>query len=329
MAISARYDSFGAPSEVLYLSEIDDVSLTAGQIRLSVLRSPVNPSDLIQVSGNYGIKPELPAVPGNEGLGRVTEVSEGVANVAPGNLVLLPAGVGAWQSNLVVKSSGLFPLPEADLDQLSMLTINPPTALLLLEEFVDLKPGDWMIQSAANSAVGGYVIQLAHQKGIRTINVVRRAELIAPLKAMGADVVLVDGPDLVADVAAAIGDGSVRLGIDAVAGETFARLVDCLAMGGVMVNYGAMSGVPSVFTPQAAIFRDITAKGFWLAQWFRQADAARKQEVYGTLISMVAQGQLSAKVDAVYPLVQLDQAISHASKSGRDGKVLIAPNEHG
>ncbi|SLN35780.1 Quinone oxidoreductase 1 [Pseudoruegeria aquimaris] len=327
MVLQARYDSFGDPADVLHLNETEAQAPGEGQARIQVLRAPINPSDLIQVAGNYGVKPELPAVAGNEGLGRIAEVGAGVGHVKPGDLVLLPAGCGTWQSEVVADAATLFALPEADLDQLSMLTVNPPTAYLLLQDFVDLHEGDWIIQSAANSAVGRYVIQLAAQRGIRTVNVVRRAELAAELEELGADVVLVDGEDLPQRVADAVGEGRIRLGLDAVSGGTFARMSECLAPGGVMVSYGAMSNMPAMLSPQAVIFRDVQVRGFWLARWFTQASPARKQEVFGALIGLIAQGKLSAAVDAVYPLSALSDAVAHAARDGRGGKVLLAPSE--
>src|SRR5208337_2291924 len=101
------------------------------------------------------------------------------------------------RERMVLPASGLFALPSgADPRQLSMLAINPPTAALLLSEYVDLKPGEWVVQSAANSSVGRWVIAFAKTRGLKTVNIVRRPELVDELKAIGGDVVVVDSPDL-------------------------------------------------------------------------------------------------------------------------------------
>ena len=155
------YEEFGNPAHVLKVVEEPSQPLTDGQVRVEVLRAPINPSDLIQIAGDYGVKPPLPATAGNEGLGRIVE-GEGT-----GQLVLLPAGTGTWVSEMVCDPRTLVPMPEGDLDQLSMLFVNPATASLILSEYVDLKEGDWVIQSAANSAVGGYLVQLAKARGFR------------------------------------------------------------------------------------------------------------------------------------------------------------------
>ena len=322
----ATYAQFGPLSEVVTVEDIDTPDPGPGQVRLRVERSPMNPSDLLQVQGLYGVRPPLPAVPGNEGIARVDALGAGVEGLSKGQLVLLPAGCGAWQQALVVSAAGLVPLPEADLDQLAMLTVNPPTAFLLLDDFVDLQPGDWVIQSAANSAVGGYVVQLAAERGLRTINIVRREDAIAPLKALGADVVVLDGPEMEDQIREAIGDGKIRLGIDAVAGPLFGRMAELLATGGTMVSYGAMTMQPVSLSPQATIFNDIQARGFWLARWFERATPERRTQVFGALIQRIAMGKLHAPIAATYGIDEIHKAMEHASAPGRDGKVLLAPN---
>ncbi len=322
----ATYAQFGNPADVVTLEQADSPIPRSGQVRLAIQRAPMNPSDLLQVQGVYGIRPPLPAVPGNEGIARVVALGEGVDGVAEGQLVIAPAGSGTWQQEVLAPATVLVPLPEADLDQLAMITVNPPTAWLLLDDFVDLAPGDWVIQNAANSAVGGYVVQLAAERGVKTINIVRRNSAVAMLRAMGGDLVLVDGPDLADRVRAVVGDGKIRLGLDAVGGDSFARMADTLSTGGVMVSYGALSGAPATLSAQATIFRDVTVRGFWLARWFEQADQPRKAEVFGNLIQRIATGKLSTAIEAMYPLDQIHEAMAHAAQGERAGKVLLAPN---
>lgn len=313
------YETFGNPAEVLKVIETPSEPLNKGQVRVEVLRSPINPSDLIQVSGNYGVKPPLPAVAGNEGLGRIVE-GEG-----KGQLVLLPAGQGTWVTEVVCDPSHLIPMPEGDLDQLSMLLVNPATAHLLLQEFVDLKEGDWVIQSAANSAVGGYLVQLAKTRGINVVSVVRRESAIAGLKELGADIVLVDSPDLAKDVKAASG-AKMKLAVDAVAGATFGRLGDTLERGGTLVNYGGMSNEPCQIEAGGLIFRDITIRGFWLVNWFESATKEDRMATYGALTKAVATGALHAPIDKHFSLDEIAEAAEHSWAGQRNGKVMIAPN---
>ena len=312
------YDRFGPPTEVLRVVEEERPPLAPGQVRVEVLRAPINPSDLLQVAGDYGVRPDLPAVAGNEGLGRIVE-GEGT-----GQLVLLPAGQGTWRSEMVADPRHLVPLPEGDLDQLSMLMVNPATAHLLLQ-MVDLQPGDWVIQSAANSAVGGYLVQLAAERGINVVNVVRREGAVAGLKEIGAEVVMIDGPDLARRVREETG-ARMKLAIDAVAGPTFGRLAETLERGGTLVSYGAMSDAPGEVSAMTLIFRDIRVRGFWLVTWFAQADRAERRAVYGALTEAVAAGSLHAPVARHFALDEIAEAVAAAAAGERDGKVLLAPN---
>ena len=100
-----------------------------------------------------------------------------------------------------------------------MLRINPPTALLLLEDHVALKPGEWVIQNVANSAVGRHLIVLAKAAAACARSMSCGATMSPPsCKSLGADVVLDDGDDLAARAHDAVGGAPIRLGIDAVSG---------------------------------------------------------------------------------------------------------------
>lgn len=313
------YEEFGNPVDVLKVVEADAVPLGDGEVRVEVLRAPINPSDLIQISGNYGVRPPLPTTAGNEGLGRIVE-GEGA-----GQLVLLPGGAGTWASEVVCDARHLVPLPEGDLDQLSMLLVNPATAHLMLEDYVDLKEGDWVIQSAANSAVGGYIVQMCKARGINLVNVVRRESAIAGLKELGAETVLVDGPDLAKEVKKATG-AKMKLAIDAVAGKTAGRLADTLENQGTLVNYGGMSNEDSAIGAAALIFNNITVRGFWLVVWMNAADSAARKALYTQLAGQILKGELFAPIDKHFTLDEITEAARYSWAGGRNGKVMVAPN---
>lgn len=327
--LKAEYKERGpVPQDVIEAVTFEMPPLQAGQVLLELLASPINPSDVLTLTGQYGILPPLPAVGGNEGVGKVIALGPEVAVPAIGQTVLLPVGKGAWATHHVAEAKTLIPLPsEVDPIQLSMLTINPPTAWLMLESFVALQPGDWVIQNAANSAVGHYVIALAKAKGLKTVNLVRRESLIEPLLASGADLVLVDNPSaeqsLAEQVAQATGQAPIKLGIDAVGGTATTRLGECLAPHATLVNYGAMSGEPAVLTPQLLIFKSLTVKGFWLAEWFRSATPEQQQAVFAELTTLMVAGKLSAPVHATYPIAEIKTAVAEASRTQRDGKVVL------
>lgn len=313
------------PQSVIEAVPFERPVLAPGQALVAVLAAPINPSDVLTLTGEYGILP-LPAVGGNEGVGRVVELGPDTQGPAVGQTVLLPAGIGTWASHVLAPVAKLVPLPNgADPQQLAMLTVNPPTASLLLGNFVDLKPGDWVVQNAANSGVGSYLVQLAGQRGLKTVNVVRRESAVAGVEALGADVVLVDGEDLDARVKAVTHGASIKLGVDSVGGSATLRLAACLSEGGIVVNYGALSGDACKVSPRELVFRDITLKGFWLARWFRITPAAQQHALLAELAGLIAAGKLKAPIQATYDLTQIKQAVAAAAAGERQGKIMIVP----
>lgn len=324
-----QHEALGDPAEVLKLVERPSRAPGPGEVRVQVLATPIHPSNLLQIAGLYGTKPSLPAIPGAEGVGRVVEVGEGVTALSVGQRVLLTAGQGTWRSELVAPAARLIPLPsEGDAEQLAMLMVNPMTAWLLLTSIVDLGEGDWIVQSAANSAVGEYLIQLAKRAGVRTVNVVRRRDVVESLEKLGADAVVVDGPDLGARIREAAGGRPIRLGIDAVAGDTLSALLSSLGPQGTLVSYGAMSMQPASIHPGRLVFDDLKVRGFWLSRWFQTASEAERSAAFGALIPLIASGRVSATIDSRFPLEAIRDAVTRAAAGGRSGKVLLVP-EHG
>jgi trans-2-enoyl-CoA reductase len=322
---AARFSRFGAPLEVIQVVDEDPGPLEPGEALLEVLATPINPSDLMTLQGFYGVLPKLPAVPGNEGVGRVVRV-EGAAPVKAGDIVFLPMGSGTWRTHMKAKAQRLLPVPPgADLHQMSMLSINPPTAELLLREFGKPRPGEWVMQNAANSAVGRYLITLAHQEGIKTINIVRRGDVAAELRGLGADVVLEDGDRLAEQVREATGGAPVRLAIDAVGGSAALRLGEAVADGGTVVHYGNMSGKAPSLSPTALIFRNVSLRGFWLVHWLAKAPREEQVALMLRLAKMIAKGTLTAPVDATFPLENIREALTRSIEGGRQGKVLLTP----
>ena len=328
--IRAQYETRGPePQDVIRAVEFTVPILAGGQVLVEVLAAPINPSDVLTLTGEYGILPPLPAIGGNEGVGRVAELGPDVKFPPVGQTVLLPVSCGTWSSHVVVEAAKLIPLPnEADPKQLSMMTVNPPTAALMLSEFVDLQQGDWVIQNVANSGVGSYLIQLAKIRGFKTVNIVRRDSAVADVKALGGDVVLVDGEKLSKRVKEAIGDAKILLGIDAVGGEATDRLASCLSAGATLVNYGMMSGEPCQVSPKYFVFNDVTLKGFWLAKWFRNSTRDQQTALYGELTKLIATGKLHASIHATFDVSEIQAAVAAANKGERNGKILVVP-KHG
>ena len=323
----AQYNERGPdPQAFIESVEFTLPELVAGQALVQVLAAPINPSDVLTLTGLYGMLPPLPAVGGNEGVGKVVALGPDTKGPAIGQTVLLPVGCGTWSSHVFVDAKTLMPLPnDADPLQLAMMTVNPPTASLMLSEFLKLEAGEWVIQNVANSGVGSYLIQLAKARGFKTVNIVRRESAVAGVQEIGGDVVLVDGPSLAKCVAEATGGAKIRLAIDAVGGISTDNLANCLSEGGILVNYGMMSGEPCQVSPASFVFRDVTLRGFWLAKWFQKASPEQRMAVFGEIAQLIASGKLKSRVQATYSIDQIKEAVGAAAAGERDGKILIVP----
>lgn len=322
----AQVTRFGKPEEVIEVVEQPEPGEPgSGEALVQTEFFPINPADVLNLEGKYGATPpKLPMVPGAEGVGKIAKVGAGVTHLKPGDRVLLP-GPGAWRERALGKAAAMFALPAGvDARQLAMLRVNPPTAYLMLHRYVAPQAGHWVIQNAANSGVGHCLIKLAREAGMKSVNVVRRKELVGPLRAHGGDAVLLDGPDLDARVREAVGGGTLALAIDAVGGAATQRLARCVADGGTVVNYGALSGEACMVDNRELIFRDVMLKGFWLRRWFAETPPAEIAALYRTLAGKLADGTLAVDVEKVYPLRRLKDAVAHAARGGRSGKILVS-----
>jgi trans-2-enoyl-CoA reductase len=311
-----RFHQFGKPLEVLRLEDLEPPPLKDGEVRLKILAAPVNPADLNLIEGTYGVKPPLPTVPGIEGCGEVVESAS--PNFVPGDRAIILRRAGSWASHVQVEAEHLFKLP-AGIDplQAAMLKVNPATAWRLLTGFGTPEKGSWIVQNAANSAVGRCVIGLAQQLGLRTINLVRREELIDELSALGADVVALDDDAAVE----AHKDKRAALAFNCVGGESALRLMNLLAPGGTHVTYGAMARRPLTVPNGLLIFKNLNLRGLWITKWIEGAPRKEIEEVYGRLAS----SGLSMPVDRTFPLRDYAAAIDALAAPGRNGKVVLVP----
>ncbi len=319
--------AYGVPEEVVRCVEVPDVGPPgAGEVVFDVLAFPINPADIAFCKGGYRLQPPLPATPGAECVGRVAAVGAGVDHVRPGELVINLQREN-WAQRRRVKGEDVIALPPGiDIRQAAMVRINPPTAVLLLSDIVDLKPGDWVVQNVANSAVGRLVITLARRRGLRTLNVIRRPELVPELTALGADACLIDGPDLAARAREATGGAAIRLGLDAVCGEATARIGACVADWGTVVTYGSMTGDDPQLSRSDVIYRGVSLTGFMLGRYMARRSLEQTRAMFAELGAAIADGTLRAPVDHVYPIERIADAVAHAQRGGRDGKILVAPN---
>jgi mitochondrial enoyl-[acyl-carrier protein] reductase / trans-2-enoyl-CoA reductase len=318
------YERHGNPADVLQIQTEPWPQPAADEAVVAMRAAPINPADINAIEGKYPGRREVPAVPGFEGAGVVVEVGANVSTVVKGALVILPHNIGTWREALAVKASELVAVPpEIEPVHAAMLKINPMTAWRLLHDYVDLARGDWLIQNACNSAAGRAVIQIAHELGYKTVNVVRRAELIDELRAEGGDVILVDNEKLRDEVKDATSGATIRLGLNSVGGDSALHLANCLAFGGTLVCFGAMSMQPLKIPTGLLIFKDLRFRGIWINKWYDDATMQERMETFRALFEMAKRGLLKTKVERSYTIDEAKAAVAHASQSKRSGKIIF------
>jgi NADPH:quinone reductase-like Zn-dependent oxidoreductase len=317
---------YGEPDENLRLAEIAEPDRPKpGQILIRVEYAPINDNDMLLARGLYTIQPKLPSVVGNEGAGKVLAVGDGVHDVKIGDRVVIPLGVFSWAEKVLAPAEKAIVLPaEIDPRQAAMLSINPPAAALLLEEFVSLKRGDWIVQNASNSGVGRSVIAFAKQKGVRTINIVRRPELIQELKDIGADVVLLAGPNAAAEANRATGGALVRLALDGVGSDATGTLLDIVGWEAKIVCYAFPTRDLIKLNPFGLVSKRASIHPFFMHY---PDNLPKIPEKIRAAAELVANHQLRLLIAVVYPVRRFPEALRHALGGG--GKVLLDFTDEG
>jgi NADPH:quinone reductase-like Zn-dependent oxidoreductase len=324
---SIRFSRFGEPREVLKVEEVPVPEPGRGQVRVRMIASPVNPSDLLVVRGEYGRRPSLPATPGFEGVGVVEAAGGGLlGRLRRGRRVAVLNGQGGnWQEHVIVPARQVVPVPEGiPDDQAATFFVNPASALVMIRYVLNVRPGDWLLQTAAGSALGRMVIRLGKRHGFRTINVVRRHEQAEELRAQGGDVVICTDRESIEERTQAVtGGAGARFALDAVGGATGSAAVRALAPGGRLVVYGTLSGEALSIQPRALITGDRRVEGFWLSNWVSRQGTPTMLRLFGRIRRMMGEGILRTDIGATYPLEQVHAAVGEAETPGRRGKILL------
>ncbi len=319
-----QFDRFGQPADILKSVEVAMPEPAAGHVRIRVVASPINPSDLMFVQNRYGIRPQLPSTAGFEGMGIIDAVGEGV-NLPIGTRVSF-TGLGSWGEYVVVHHKAVIPVPDAMTDDIAaQLFVNPFTAYAMVQDS-GVPEGGWLMLTAAGSAFGKLVIQLCVKRGIKTIGTVRRNDLNDELIKLGlTEIINTETDDMAARVRAITDGNGVQCVLDAVGGQTATDAVACLGKGGTMLIYGLLSAENPSLNVSLMIFRELTIKGFWLSDWIRRVDAQVRQAVSKNVIEWLTTGEAQLPIDGRYNLDQIAEAVDHADRPGRWGKILITP----
>jgi NADPH:quinone reductase-like Zn-dependent oxidoreductase len=311
--------AYGNPAENLRIVEVPEPHTSpAGEALVRMEYAPIDYSDLLLANGVYLLNPRLPSVIGGEGAGIVEATGPGVTRVKVGDRVTIPFGTFTWSEKVLAPADGLFVVPPSiDARTASMLNINPTTAVLLLSEFVKLKPKDWIVLNAANSQVARCLIAIAKSRDLNVAGIVRRSELIAEVETLGFDFVGVESPELSKQIQIATGGMPMLLGLDAVGGPATATIASMLSPGAHLVIYAWLSGLPIHVQQGDLIAKRLEIHGFWMYydEYLPKIRAALTEAA-----TVVATGTLTLPITTTYKLSQVKEAIEH---SQRGGKVLL------
>jgi trans-2-enoyl-CoA reductase len=331
----------GNPEDLVKLEEMKVPEMGVDEIEVSMIAAPVNPSDINQIQGLYPIKPTLPAVGGNEGVGVVTGVGSSVDTVKEGDIVMpIQPGIGTWRTLLVSKASNFHRLPpNVPAKFAATLQVNPPTAYRMLKDFVPLSRGDTVIQNGSNSAVGQSVIQLATAWGINTVNIIRSRpvessndfDVAGYLKGLGGSEVITEEfadsrrmKELMKDYA------PPPLALNCVGGKSSTTLARHMKEGGTMVTYGGMSRQPVAIPTSAFIFKEIRCVGYWNGMWIIRNSEKNKrlvEEMFDDLCQLAIDGYLSPPHCTQSNIQDYKMALSNALRPFISTKQLLVFNE--
>ncbi|XP_056855845.1 enoyl-[acyl-carrier-protein] reductase, mitochondrial isoform X2 [Raphanus sativus] len=319
------YEQQGSPDSVTRLVNLPPVEVRDNDVCVKMIAAPINPSDINRIEGVYPVRPPVPAVGGYEGVGEVYAVGSNVSALSPGDWVIpSPPSSGTWQTYVVKEESVWHKIDKScPMEYAATITVNPLTALRMLEDFKPLASGDSVVQNGATSIVGQCVIQLARLRGISTINIIRDRpgsdEAKENLKALGADQVFSESH-------LNVKNGELpepALGFNCVGGNAASLVLKFLREGGTMVTYGGMSKKPVTVSTTAFIFKGLELKGFWLQNWLSLGKVKECREMIDYLLGLARDGKLKYETELVpfdeFP-VALDKALG---KLGRQPKQVI------
>ena len=323
---SATYNEFGKPTEVLSLGDSPIPEPKPTEVRVKTVLASIHNHDLLTIRGQYGFKPEMPAIAGSEAVGVVDAVGSEVKNLKVGQRVAAASVQATWAEYFVADEDMVFAIPESLDDEMAAQLIAMPLSALMLLEFLEVESGQWIIHNAANGAVGKSLAMLAAARGVNTINVVRSSDAIKELEAIGAENnVSTDNEDWKEQVKAILGEDKISAAVDSVGGENGGELLSLLGHDGTFAVFGAMSGKPMVLNPTHMIFKQATMKGFWGSKLSQEMSVENKQRLINELIERAVEGKLKLPVEATFDLADIIKAVDGKLQSGKNGKVLLKP----
>lgn len=321
---SASYEQFGNPAEVLSIADRPKPEPKAHEVRVKTILAPIHNHDLLTIRGQYGFKPKLPAIGGSEAVGMIDAVGSEVKDLKVGQKVAAASVQATWAEYFTAPSQMVFAIPDTLPNEMAAQLIAMPLSALMLIEFLNLQPAQWLIHNAANGAVGKSLAMLASARGINTINLVRSADALSELKELNLKHnINTSDEDWKDKVRAITQDTPISAAVDAVGGEASGDLLSLLGHGGNFAVFGAMSGKPMMLNSSDMIFKQAVLKGFWGSKISQDMELANKQRLIQELIDRAVSGKLTLPTGAIFDLADIKKAVDGKVQKEKMGKVLV------
>ncbi|MBO6604052.1 zinc-binding dehydrogenase [Rhodophyticola sp.] len=316
-----------APRAALELREVPVPKPGPGEVLVKLAASPINPSDLHFLDGEYGLAWPYPLIPGLEGSGQVVAAGPGIMGryVLDKPVSCTADTQGCWAEYMVTQAGLCLPLPaDLPLGLAAMGVVNPLTAVAFLQ--IAKQDGHRaLISTAAGGALGAMIRRMGEAQGVDVINVVRGAQQVERLKAEGATYVLdLTNADFDAELAAACKTTGCRLALDAIGGVMTGRLVEALRPRGEVLVYGALDGAASQINPGTLLFREIVVRGFWVSKWIARKSLPQKMLIMRQVVKALQDGAAQSHVAHIIDLAEAATAPAAYAADMSAGKTLIS-----
>lgn len=321
---AAVFNQFGDPAKVMEPASMKCPEPAPDEVVVRMTMSPIHNHDLILVRGEYGVKPELPAIGGSEAVGTVSAVGSAVTDITVGTRVAIAGGQGTWAEYFAAPAASVVPMSDQIDDRIAAQLLGMPMdAVLALDQF-GAKPGDWILVNAGNGAVGKVIAAVGRSRGLKVALLVRRKRAKDDLEAMDFDNIFVtEEPGWEKRLHNALGDARVAGAVDMVGGTATGELASFMSPEGLLLSFGAMSNKPIEISASDLVFKQITLRGFWSHQQSQKLSSERRRAMISELVALATSGDLPLSVEQVIPLDQAPRAMAAGARS-RSGKVLIA-----
>lgn len=327
------HDEFGEPASVLFVRDVPIPEPGPGQVRVRTIAAPIHNHDLWTVKGDYGYKPKLPgARSGSEGVGVIDALGEGVTGLTVSQRVMTGSAFGTWAEYFLANAATLLPVPDTIADEAAAQLFAMPFSAVSLLDFLDVQPGQWVVQNTANGMVGRLFAQLAAARGIHVTGLVRRSAAVEELATFGiTNIVATDTDDWRHRAAELAGAEGYAAAVDSIGGRASTHLSRLLGKRGTLVSFGAMSASGAGESARLeipvddVIFKELVIKGFWGRVVNEEMSPEKSRELLEEIIRGAADGTLALPVDGVYPFEDIASAAAASGRAGRMGKVLLRP----